>query len=298
MSVVSRYGKKYRLTISFILIIVLFLSSGVLIIQELFFQAQLTRTIYQHPLIVSNASLTAALNIAKMHRSMKDVVLSKSRSELEAVVNAVAGSERMVYRQLDLVRDHVLGEEGRALEEESRQLFVDWEPIRETVVQQVISRNRQSAIKITQTTGAIHVDQLESKMLDLTAYARKKATRFLEQAETRQSRLKWVAVIVTCLGVLLSAVIAVITISRVFYAENILREQRDKLQAALDEIKTLQGILPICSHCKQIRDDKGVWKQIEGYIRSHSDADFSHGICPDCAREHYPEIDFSHKDDQ
>jgi hypothetical protein len=298
MSVVSRHLKKRWLTVSFILIIVLFLSTGILIIQGLFSQAQLTRTIYHHPLIVSNASLTAALNIAKMHRSMKDVVLSQSRPELEAVVNAVAGSERVVYQQLNLVRDHVLGEEGRTLEEESLQLFVDWEPIRETVVQQVISGSRQRAIKITQTTGAIHVDKLESKMLDLTAYARKKATRFLKQAETRQSRLKWIAVIATGLGVLLSAVIAIITISRVFHAENILREQRDKLQTALDEIKTLQGILPICAHCKQIRDDRGVWKQIEGYIRSHSEADFSHGICPDCAREHYPDIDFSHKDDQ
>ncbi|MCB2181011.1 MAG: hypothetical protein KQH63_03170 [Desulfobulbaceae bacterium] len=63
-----------------------------------------------------------------------------------------------------------------------------------------------------------------------------------------------------------------------------------KLKHALDEIKTLQGILPICSHCKMIRDDQGYWKQIEQYIHEHSDAKFSHGICPDCLEEHYPEV--------
>jgi PAS domain S-box-containing protein len=63
-----------------------------------------------------------------------------------------------------------------------------------------------------------------------------------------------------------------------------------ELQAALGEVKTLSGLLPICASCKNIRDDKGYWNQIEVYIRQHSDADFTHGICPDCARKLYPEI--------
>jgi len=61
-----------------------------------------------------------------------------------------------------------------------------------------------------------------------------------------------------------------------------------KLQAALAKVKTLSGLLPICSSCKKIRDDKGYWNQIEGYIRDHSEAEFSHGICPECAKKLYP----------
>jgi phosphoserine phosphatase RsbU/P len=61
------------------------------------------------------------------------------------------------------------------------------------------------------------------------------------------------------------------------------------LQKALAEIKTLQGILPICSFCKKIRDDKEVWTQLENYISEHTDALFSHSFCPDCARKMYPE---------
>lgn len=63
-----------------------------------------------------------------------------------------------------------------------------------------------------------------------------------------------------------------------------------KLQEAHDKIKILRGILPICASCKKIRDDKGYWNQIESYIRDHSEAEFSHGICPDCAKKLYPEL--------
>lgn len=62
-----------------------------------------------------------------------------------------------------------------------------------------------------------------------------------------------------------------------------------ELRQALDHIRTLQGILPICSFCKKIRDDKGYWNQVEAYVSRYSGAQFSHSICPDCLRRHYPE---------
>jgi phosphoserine phosphatase RsbU/P len=61
-----------------------------------------------------------------------------------------------------------------------------------------------------------------------------------------------------------------------------------RLQAALAEVKTLSGILPICAGCKKIRDDKGFWNQVEAYIQTHSLAKFSHGLCPDCTARLYP----------
>lgn len=68
--------------------------------------------------------------------------------------------------------------------------------------------------------------------------------------------------------------------------EELIRE----LRKALHEIKTLSGLLPICASCKKIRDDSGYWNQIEGYIQKHSGAQFSHGICPDCAKKLYPDL--------
>lgn len=64
--------------------------------------------------------------------------------------------------------------------------------------------------------------------------------------------------------------------------------ERNRLVEAMTEVKALSGLLPICSSCKKIRDDSGYWNQIEKYIQEHSDATFSHGICPDCARKLYP----------
>jgi hypothetical protein len=62
-----------------------------------------------------------------------------------------------------------------------------------------------------------------------------------------------------------------------------------QLQTDLADVKTLSGLLPICSHCKNIRDDKGYWNKLEVYLDHHSDARLSHGICPDCMKKHYPE---------
>ncbi|RJX32233.1 MAG: hypothetical protein C4531_06745 [Desulfurivibrio sp.] len=71
-----------------------------------------------------------------------------------------------------------------------------------------------------------------------------------------------------------------------------LQEKKNSLEAALAQVKTLSGFLPICSSCRKIRDDKGYWQQIETYVREHSDAQFSHSVCPDCARSIYPDLDF------
>ncbi len=70
-------------------------------------------------------------------------------------------------------------------------------------------------------------------------------------------------------------------------------EDRERLiqemKLALEKVKTLSGMLPICASCKKIRDDKGYWTQIESYIRAHSEVEFSHGICPECMKKLYPD---------
>ncbi len=68
-----------------------------------------------------------------------------------------------------------------------------------------------------------------------------------------------------------------------------LQEKNLQLQEALDKVKTLKGLLPICAQCKKIRDDQGYWKQLEHYIEQHSDALFTHGLCPDCLQKLYDE---------
>ena len=78
---------------------------------------------------------------------------------------------------------------------------------------------------------------------------------------------------------------------RMIELQEMLAARIEELGQALEEIKTLRGILPICANCKKIRDDQGYWQQVEVYIHDHTDAQFSHGICPECIRKLYPDMD-------
>ncbi|MCX5900702.1 MAG: PAS domain S-box protein, partial [Proteobacteria bacterium] len=84
------------------------------------------------------------------------------------------------------------------------------------------------------------------------------------------------------------------TIARDITSRKLTEKQRDELlgslQDALANVKTLSGLLPICSACNKIRNDAGHWERIETYIRERSDADFTHSICPDCAKKLYPQF--------
>jgi len=77
---------------------------------------------------------------------------------------------------------------------------------------------------------------------------------------------------------------------RILRLERGLADRNRALEKTLGEMKRLSGLLPICANCKNIRDDQGYWHQVESYIRDHSEADFTHGLCPACLEKLYPEI--------
>ncbi len=100
---------------------------------------------------------------------------------------------------------------------------------------------------------------------------------------------------------ILAFVLVTVAILSIYRADEYLQRRRraedekerliSELRGALQDIKTLRGLLPICAACKKIRDDKGYWKQIESYIREHSEAEFTHSYCPDCYQRVMEELD-------
>jgi phosphoserine phosphatase RsbU/P len=76
---------------------------------------------------------------------------------------------------------------------------------------------------------------------------------------------------------------------RIIELQAAMADKVHELQKALNEVRTLRGIIPICASCKNVRDDKGYWNKVEAYIRDHSEAKFSHGICPTCMKKLYPQ---------
>ena len=73
--------------------------------------------------------------------------------------------------------------------------------------------------------------------------------------------------------------------------EQELKKRTQELEQALREVKVLRGFIPICASCKKIRNDRGYWQLVEAYIREHSEAEFSHGICPDCIKKFFPGVE-------
>jgi len=76
---------------------------------------------------------------------------------------------------------------------------------------------------------------------------------------------------------------------RVIALQTALAQRAQELEEAIAHIRTLQGILPICMHCHRIRNDEQSWQKVEHYIEAHSNAQFSHGLCPECLEKYYPE---------
>jgi len=79
------------------------------------------------------------------------------------------------------------------------------------------------------------------------------------------------------------------------YMNNVLGDKNKKLSDYISEIEILRAITPICSFCKKIRDDEGYWQTVESYMSQYIKTNFSHGVCPECMREHYPKINESPK---
>lgn len=90
--------------------------------------------------------------------------------------------------------------------------------------------------------------------------------------------------------VLVLGVLLVRKIHQLMLTQKALNARKVELEESLSEIRQLKGIIPICASCKMIRNDDGYWQKVEVYVQRHTDAQFSHSICPDCTEKLYPEI--------
>lgn len=112
---------------------------------------------------------------------------------------------------------------------------------------------------------------------------------FESQRITKTGKILDISLVLTCLRNDSGEIDSVAT------TERDITEIKNALRLNEPEVKSLSGLLPICSSCKQIRDDKGYWHQIESYIKNHSDAEFTHGICPKCIKILYPNLNLGNK---
>jgi HAMP domain-containing protein len=134
------------------------------------------------------------------------------------------------------------------------------------------------------TVSVMAISRIINPLAELTLITRRIAKRDLDREVPYLSRRDEIGSVARAVDVLKGN-------TRQMIADNdALQETNAALEKALAEVRTLSGLLPICANCKKIRDDQGYWRQLETYIGEHSDAQFSHAICPDCVRKLYPDI--------
>ena len=223
-----------RLIVSFSLLCLVLLFFGVFVIYEIITMSSLTRTIYNHPLVVSNAALQSHVSITKMHRNMKDVVLFDNPERIDSAIRLVDVEEQEVYKHLDIVKANILGDEGRDLETRARIVFANWKEIRDEVISLVRSNQREKAAEITIGKGALHVVKLEDEMTGLLQYARTKATSFITASEKSRTRLLVTSITFLVTATLFSLGVAYSTVKYAASAESELSESRQLLANAID----------------------------------------------------------------
>jgi len=215
-------------------LISIFLLFGVYALYNIHRVSDLGRTIYNHPLVVSNAALKANVSITKMHRSMKDVVLFHSSSRIQQSTEEVNKEKEQVYQQFKIIKNNILGEEGKALEVEARKLFDAWQPIRNEVIRLVHNDQRENAASITIGKGADHVAFLEKKMLGLTNYARNKASESNLETENVRSKLTVISIFFLVLGIFISLLVAFFTLKLTSSAEKDLQKSEERYRSLIE----------------------------------------------------------------
>ena len=228
----NEWKVKLKLLFSFSLLIFIFLVFVAYTLYGIHKLSTLTLTIYNHPLVVSNAAIQSNVSITKMHRNMKDVVLFESEDLVQRAIADVEQEKRKVYLHLDTVRDRIIGKGGQDLEHKARELFEGWSPIRDEVIDLIRSGQRKKAAEITVTTGADHVARLETIMMELTTYARNKADIFLAEAQQTQARVNFTIIVFFMSGIIVSALTAFFTIRQIALDQKELLKSKKRLIAA------------------------------------------------------------------
>lgn len=179
----------YRLTIGFGVLIALLFSLtffSIKLMEELSLQ---TEMMYKHPLTVSNAALRIEINIAKIHRSMKDVALSNSLEDIENYSILVDDLERRVYEDFEIINERFLGDKKQY--KSALKVFTEWKPVRDEVIAFMISGQKVKAAEITRGKGEDHLERIEGEIENLDKFAQQKAKDFLKDSEEEgQNALK------------------------------------------------------------------------------------------------------------
>jgi len=199
MGFFNNFTVKSRISALFAFSIILFALFGGFSLQRIGMLAGLTKSLYDHPLKVSNAALRAETGMIRMHRTMKDLVMSRNSMDTNTAIQELLDDERDVYRELAQVKELILGDEGKKLAQVTIDLFAGWKPLRAAVEELVLKGDTAGAISLHRKNSTDYVSRLERQTRELNAYARKKADGFMQNALEVQRETRNQIVLAICL---------------------------------------------------------------------------------------------------
>jgi len=187
---------RMRLFLSFGMMTAFIILVGLFAIYQMKTLSELTEELYKHPFTVSNTIRDINLNIVRMHRSMKDVALSTTHEELTAATNKVDSYEKETLESFKILYERFLGDKKdiSTLEE----LFIDWKPLRDQVIQLVKNNQRHEAAAITKNKGYLHIQKLEEQVHKVEEFANSKAISFMAKVEVEKQSSK--ELLLYCMG--------------------------------------------------------------------------------------------------
>lgn len=215
---------------AFGLVIVLFILIGIISWIKINSLSNLASTIYSHPLEVSNAVLRANMGIVNIHEDMENILSADKGFSPDTAISHVAQEERIVIEQLELIQEKILGAEGKALAQKTRELFAASHSIHKDVITLIQSGHKKRAFTLIKEKVADHQLLVEQNLLTLTTYARNNALSFAEQTK-REKNDTSITYIVISLGLTIPILIIFITVRKI----KISLYQRDKTENQLRE---------------------------------------------------------------
>jgi PAS domain S-box-containing protein len=215
---------------------ILFIGYGLFSYMAIGSLLDLARTIYNHPLVVSNASLAAKTNILKMHIKMKDILILKNPEEIESTIYEINALERYAYDDLKTVQANILGLEGKNKAGEAIRLMNEWKPVNSQILNCVKNLDYETAIELSRKDSALHVLRLEAIMTELNTYARNKATGFITESKRLYGRAENLTIILGIAWVLLSGVIILFTVKRAGSTERQLAHEKERFEKTFHSV--------------------------------------------------------------
>lgn len=199
----------------------------------------ITNNMYNRPFVASVSALAIKSEVYKMHRDMKDIVLSESNEELIKNINEIKEHEKHIYRHLSFVQAHIKSPSGKQLALQTEKLFREWKPIRDEVIQLVQTNHRKEAIAITKGKGANHVLKLEHSSTTLHNYAYNRATDFKKYSDAMYLKMTLIISLISVVLLLLFILLAFYTVRRIsnYTAKN------DHLTSLLSVIRDINQLI-------------------------------------------------------